>query len=782
MAEQIPPGIGPGQLPVQHQGSTAIAAYDPYLNPPSDDDDGLDLRELWRTVLKYRWTILGVLVLALATTAVATLLMRPVYRSSALLEVDPNRQNIVKFQNVDEANIASKEYAETQANILRSESVARAVIEALELEKTPEFSGDMDQRGIIAGVKGVVKVIMGDDPDQAGSEDATIRKERGLMGRFSERLTVAPIRRSNLFDVSFDSFDPRLSARIANEVVAQFINLNDSRRFGSTSGAKAFLEREIARVQARLETSEKDLTEFARRYQIVDIEDRSNIVEIRLQDLSKNYTEVKAQRIAAESLYIQASGGQADSMVTVLDEPLITRLKQELATLRAQYTELSKIYKPAYPDLVKLQAKIEETEATLRQEIYRVVQSLKLRYQELTEKERLLDEELERQKEQLLNVRDRAIQYNILKREWETNKELYSGLLERMKEVGVAAGMELTNISVIDPAAVSMRPHSPRLLLNLALAGVLGLTGGLGLAFLLAYLDNTVRNPEELERAAHLTSFGMVPLRSSEKGGALERSRFDLLAADFPDDGMAEAFRSVRTSLMFSTPEGIPKTLLVTSATAGEGKSTTICNLAIVLAQNNLRVLLIDCDLRKPRLHRTFEMPSSPGLSEALVGNESQIVRQTRVPGLSFVPSGTPPPNPAELLSSMRLNEFLAEQNEHFDVILLDTAPILGLADTIVLSTKVKGALLVVSSANVSRDALRESVKRLRHVRAPLIGAVLNRVDISSREYGYYNRYYYNYGSNEDDQGAGRKRRSKKSRKHKPTGEPAEEQETFAKG
>jgi len=215
MAEQIPPGIGPGQLPVQHQGSTAIAAYDPYLNPPSDDDDGLDLRELWRTVLKYRWTILGVLVLALATTAVATLLMRPVYRSSALLEVDPNRQNIVKFQNVDEANIASKEYAETQANILRSESVARAVIEALELEKTPEFSGDMDQRGIIAGVKGVVKVIMGDDPDQAGSEDATIRKERELMRRFSERLTVAPIRRSNLFDVSFDSFDPRLSARIA---------------------------------------------------------------------------------------------------------------------------------------------------------------------------------------------------------------------------------------------------------------------------------------------------------------------------------------------------------------------------------------------------------------------------------------------------------------------------------------------------------------------------------------------------------------------------------------
>jgi len=327
-----------------------------------------------------------------------------------------------------------------------------------------------------------------------------------------------------------------------------------------------------------------------------------------------------------------------------------------------------------------------------------------------------------------------------------------------------------------------VRPHSPRILFNLAVAGFLGLAGGLGLAFLLAYLDNTVRNPEELERATRLTSFGMVPFRALSKGNEVNKGSFDLLAAETPDDPMAEAFRSVRTSLMFSTPEGIPKTLLVTSATAGEGKSTTICNLATVIAQNNLRVLLVDCDLRKPRLHRTFEMPSSPGLSEALVGNESRIVRQTRVPGLSFVPSGTPPPNPAELLSSMRLNEFLLEQNEHFDVILLDTAPILGLADTIVLSTKVKGALLVVSSANVSRDALRESVKRLRHVRAPLIGAVLNRVDISSREYGYYNRYYYNYGSAEEDQGSGRKNPFKRGSRQRLSEESGQEQEAFAEG
>jgi capsular exopolysaccharide synthesis family protein len=264
---------------------------------------------------------------------------------------------------------------------------------------------------------------------------------------------------------------------------------------------------------------------------------------------------------------------------------------------------------------------------------------------------------------------------------------------------------------------------------------------------LLAYLDNTVRSPEELERAVHLTSFGMVPLQAVTNQN---NPTFDLLAFDTPDDAMAEAFRSVRTSLMFATPEGIPKTLLITSATAGEGKTTNACNLAIALAQNNLNVLLIDADLRKPRLHRTFEIPSSPGLSEVLVGASVNPVIPTRVPGLSFLPSGTPPPNPAELLSAVRMNEVLAEYEESFDVVVLDSAPILGLADTIVLATKVRGMLLVVSSATVSRDALRESAKRLRHVRAPLVGAVLNRMDISSREYGYYAQYYYNYGSEQD--------------------------------
>lgn len=723
----------------------AIVVYDRVQD--NSAVDVLDLRGLWKIIRRYRWTILTVLAVIMIATLVATLLSRPVYRAEALLKVNAGSSStMVKFQTLEQGETPTREHMATQSSVLKSASVASAVIDELKLHEEPELIGTLQQRGFVSGLQRLVALARSAfAPDTKEIVGAEIIANEAILKRFAQRLRVRTLPDATVFKITFDSFDPVLASNIANSVFNNFVSVTNQERFNSTSGAKAYLESEIAKVQARVETSEKQLTEYARKNKIVDVEDKGNIMTSRLVDLSTRLTSIQADRIAAESELRQADAGNVNSLPIVLAEPLVKELKKDLALLENEYSELAGVYKEDYPALKQLKQKIDKQRAAIQEETSKITDGLRVSFEQLTDNEKQLEAALAAQNNALLDLQDRSVQYNILKREWETNKELYSGLLERMKEVGVAAGMEFDSISLIDSAAVPTSPYRPRLAFNLAVAAIGGLLAGIGLALLIGYLDNRIRSPEDLEEVANVVSLGMVPKVAVEQ--LEEGSEIDLIAHHDRENEASEAFRSVRTSLMFSSPAGAPQTLLVTSAAASEGKSVTAANLALVLSQNDSRVLLVDADLRKPRLHKIFSIPSSPGLSEYLVQSvDLNVIRQTELPTLDLLTSGTAPPNPAELIGSPRMDEFLSSVREYYDHIIVDAPPVLGLADAVIIGTKMDGVMLVVSANQVTKDAVRESVKRLRMVHAPLVGAVLNQVDHDDNGYGYYNQYYYNYG------------------------------------
>ena len=745
---------GGDRLPVPPTGRE-LTIYNPYLQAQLAEDE-IDLRKLWRTISKYRWIIVAVFLVSVLTTLIANLLTQPVYRASALIEVQPS-QRAVKFDNLQQANTWDPELLMTQTSILLSESVAAAVVDEMNLGDDPEFNGEFQQRGLAAGlsvVSGGIKSALAAltdalapaEPTDAG-DMYTIPPEvllrRYIVGVYQSKLSVDQVTNSDLLTVSFDSFSPRKAAAIANAHTKAYLRLGEQRRFDSTAGAKNFLEQQIEEAQAGLETSEKALTDFARQRNIVDVEDRNNVMATRLQELNQALTRTRQDRIVAEVAYRQAKLGEIESLPAVLAGTLIKELREDYAAMEAEYQEKSRIFKKSYPKMQQIAAKKEDLKATLNRESQRLVTGLRNNYEQLLAQERQVARQVSMQQQEMLDLKDRAIQYNILKRGWEANKQLYAGLLDKQKDVRVAAGMEVNNISVIDDAEIPVAKNSPRIKLNVTVAGVFGLMAGLGIAFLLAFMDNSFRSGEDLENVLGIPFLGLVPHIAAGKSPL--PVPLHLLSDQDRLSAMAEAVRSIRTSILFSRPDNVPKRILVTSSTSGEGKTTIVSNLALVLAQNGSRVLILEADLRKPNIAKWLDVDQRPGLTEYLGGDRSSIVKATAIENIYCVPAGGHHANPAELIGSAAMEEYLNTLSKYFDFIIIDGPPVLGLADSLVLSSKVDGVVMMVKGGDTEREAVRESVKRLRTVNAPLVGTILNDIDLSQREYSYYQNNYYGY-------------------------------------
>lgn len=697
--------------------------------------DEFNLAEYWRLALKHRLLIFAVTTASLVIGIVVTLLMTPLYTASATLQIDREAARVL---NVDDAApresmIQGEEFFQTQYGLLRSRSLAERVIESLGLATSDTF---LETMGVAL-------------PNSGTAASRAAKRREAVLRTVQENLSVSPVRGSRLVTVSFSSPSPVLSAQVASAFAENFIQANLDRKFDSSSYARQFLEDLITQTKSKLEDSERQLVAYATQQQIINVNDGSNnpgenqsLASNNLVALNGALAQARAARVGAQEKWRQASTAPLMNLPEVFQNPAIQRLMEERATLQAQYQQNSTRYRAEFPEMLQLKAQIDELDQQITTLARGIRDSIRGQYVVASNQERTLESQVNMLKADVLDLRDRTIQYNILQREVDTSRTLYDGLLQRYKEVGVTGGVTTNNISIVDQATPPSKPSSPRLLLNLALAILVGLGLGVLGALVLEALDESLATPDDVETKLGVPVLGAIPLlaKGETPAAAIANRR----------SAFSEAYYSLRSALQFSTPDGAPGSILVTSSRPAEGKSTTSFALAQNFARGGKRVLLIDGDLRNPSMHRLVGVDNEKGMSNLLSGSAGldAVVHQTNIENLSFVSCGPLPPNPAELWGGDRVRTFLEEALKQFDHVVIDGPPILGFADAPILAATVGGTLFVLESKGTRRGQARGAMRRLQMGSARLLGVVLTKFDARATSYGSYDYSYdYNYGA-----------------------------------
>lgn len=729
----------------------------------------------WRLLRKRRWTILTVFFVLFTVVLLGTVKQKPIYRANALLEIGKENPNILSVQEFFQLDTVSDAYLETQYKILRSDSLARRVVDELRLDTLEEFAPGgfrRDAKGASSSASG--QTFTGDQADRDPKAYQAAR------GRFRDRLGVDPVRRSRLVEIRFESQDPQLAARVVNALASHYIQQSLEVRWEATQKATEWLSQQLLQLKGRLEKSENELQTYAQEKGLLFLEKdkgtSENIVNERLRQFQEELTRAQAARYEKESLYRLVQAGDYGALPGVTDNKLVQDLTVRLAELRREQALLGTTFTPDYPRVKQIQNQVDEIEAVLAREQRRAAQRITNDYLAAGRRESLVQQAFEEQRKQVNLIAGRSVQYNILKREVETNQQLYEGLLQRLKEAGVSAALKASSIRIVDAAEPPGRPARPSLVVNLALATMLGLGLGVGAAFLQEHLDNSLKTAEDVERFLGLPALAFIPAVESING---RRSHVYGLAGQskLPDGGMrdrsavptraphwyridsnakqcsalGEAFRSLRTSVLLSTADRPPRTLLVSSSQPSEGKTTISINLAISLAQLGQRVLLIDGDMRRPSVRVALNLESNLGLVSYLTGQQDwrAAVRPTGVAGLDAMVCGPVPPNPAELLSSERMRALLEEAKAEYQFVVVDSPPLLQVADSRILATLVEGVLLVVKGASTPRELAQRARSSARDVGASLLGVVLNNLDVRANDDYYYRYYHYEGYSSE---------------------------------
>lgn len=726
-------------------------SYQSYQNQPPDQSSVL---HYLRVLQKRKWLVLATTTIIFALAVIATLRATKLYEARSRIAIFPENPNALGLKDGENPGYYGGEddtIFDTQVEILRSDALALKVIDSMGLDQNPSFTG--------------MKPTSSSDGIEASKLNPDPARVSSLIGRLRGGLTVQMVPRTRIVELRYMDADPRLATEIVNGLAKTFIEENFRTKYETATQTSDWLSKEMSDLQLKMETSEEKLVRYQKQHGILGIDEKQNIVTTKLDSLNKGLTDAQSDRMQKEADYWQARSDDSSAIVHVANSAglpsLIDKLQEKEADLDEQLAQVTTAFGSAYPKTEQLQNQLKQVRASMLIEEGRIREKIKKRYLTALQREKLLQSAFERQKQEANDLNQSAIEFMSLKRDAESNRQLYLNMLQRLKEAGVTAGLRSSNIRVVDVARVPTHPIKPDVSWNVLMGLLLGLAGGIGLAFLMDTLDSTIRSLEEITAVSALPALGTIPrsLASSRKKGFLlyspdtaEHQSSTFVTCADPHSQAAESYRALRTSILLSASSAPPKILLVTSAMQEEGKTTISANSAIVLAQKGSRVLLIDADLRRPGLGQMLGLHSYAGLSTILSGVDAEpqfITPIPDVPTLTVLPAGPIPPNPAELLSSDAMKSWLMRWRIEFDYVVIDSPPCLSVTDAVVLSVEADKVILVARSGQTTKAGLRRASELLQHVNANVMGVVLNCLDSKSDDYyTYYHSSRYSYGRN----------------------------------
>ena len=767
------------------------------------------LRDYWKVVVKYRRLIVTVFLGLFVSGGYIISGATPMYTATATVKIDPQNPQFIQIAEVLNLQVGSGDYFSTQHELMKSRALAAKVISELRLESNREFTSSRvvnpdPFKWLSSKFFGVFQSIMNFFSSLSGSsqpkvsqltnldkQSAPIGKEAsallkharkpavspGNIGRYLSFLRIEPMRGTRLVKIVFNTPDPNLSQQLANAHAAAFVRMNLETRFEVTKEARQFLETKLAELRSKVEESEAELSEFRKTHGVVSMDRGENLIVDRMMSLNTSLTSARIKRIELESLHQMLQKKSASDLNEVMTNAIIQQYRSVIETLIAEQVKLATVLKPDHPRMIELSTRLNDTRQRMKAAITEVVHRIETDYEAARNREAFLEAEAGRQKQAAIDLKGLGVKYSVIQGEAESNRTLYNSLLSRLNETTISSDLPVSNMQVTEladtPGGLSSGGQQLKFLMATA-AGALFVA--LGLAFCLAYFDSTISTPEDVWRFIFLPTLGVVPdlksfrhrvyntfqpktalTRLPKEAGTLLLSYFrgraddsqnrNLTILEHPLSVMSEAYRAIRTMLLFSQAEKPPQTVLFTSPCPGEGKTATTLNLAITFAQSGKSVLVIDADMRRGRCHQLLRRQNHRGLSNILTGNLTleEGVQETGVPGLSLLSRGVTSPNPADLLGSRKMLEVLDVLRKRFEFILIDTSPAIGVSDAEVLSQYCDGVVLVIHGQNTSRFSARQALERLEAVHARVLGVVLNGVDLRSPDYASYRYYYASY-------------------------------------